>query len=61
MLSGARDQLVPFQQGGSEALVDRLQSRKRAVEVFVDENAGHELSTAMLAQLVEWLNRVALQ
>ncbi|EIN14447.1 hypothetical protein PUNSTDRAFT_117940 [Punctularia strigosozonata HHB-11173 SS5] len=58
VLSGGRDPVVPFKEGGTEAFIERLRSdgqTRTRVNVFVDETAKHQTTIGMVNRLVEWL------
>lgn len=59
VISGGKDPLVPYKEGGSAAFVEKLQGSgvKVGVKVgvLIDEDAGHEVTSKMLNAVVQSL------
>jgi hypothetical protein len=58
VISGGRDNLVPFIAGGSAALVDKLKVQLGSrvdIDVMIDDEAGHALTRPMIDRIVLWI------
>lgn len=57
-VSGGKDQLVPW--AHSERFFGELEVGEGTKDLFIDPEAGHEMSTAMVDEIVKWLWKNAL-